>query len=118
MTLQEVIAACPYIKNVEISLDERSEYIGFIRGKIIFTDDSIMYFKEFVDVETKAKRYKYAYHYERSSHLIFRYDNVRNPKASKLTTFPDHKHVGDRLEPSRAPTLKQVLSEVLDYLSV
>lgn len=118
MALQEVIAACPYIKNVEISLDERSEYIGFIKGRITFTDDSVMHFKEFVDVETKTKRYKYGYHYEKSDRLIFRYDNVKNPKASKLATFPNHKHIKDRLEPSTAPTLEKVLVEVLDYLTI
>ena len=100
--------------------DHRSETKGFIRGVLLFDDGSELHVREFVDVSADIERFKagierfkYAYHYMRSERLIFRYDNA----ARDFATYPHHKHVGEVIEASPAPTLREVLEEIVVHLA-
>lgn len=57
----------------EISYEQRTRHLGFIKGHLIFKDTSELYFKEFVDGEKEIRKYKYAYHYQKENKIIFRY---------------------------------------------
>jgi hypothetical protein len=97
--------------------DQRSETKGFIRGVLLFDDGSELHVREFVDVSAGIERFKYAYHYMRSERLIFRYDNAADITARDFATYPHHKHVGEVIEASLAPTLREVLEEIVVHLA-
>jgi hypothetical protein len=96
--------------------DERSETKGFMRGLLHSDDSSELHIREFVDVSTGIERYKYSYHYMREGRLMFRYDNSADITARDFATYPHHKHVGDIIQESSAPSLAEVLAEIVEML--
>ena len=96
---------------VDLHIDPRSNLRGYIAGSLQFNDTSELHFREFIDVSQPAVRVMYAYHYQDGqNNLIFRYDNAaHNPPLPQ----PDHKHTGDAVDLSAAPSLRQVLDEIL-----
>src|SRR5215510_10661869 len=97
--------------------DQRSETKGFIRGVLLFDDGSELHVRDFVDVSAGIERFKYAYHCMRSERLIFRYDNAADITTRDFATYPHHKHVGEVIEASLAPTLHEVLEEIVVHLA-
>lgn len=80
-----------------VTLDKRSTHAGFVKAEISFIDESVLYVREFVDVENSEERLMYVYQCVTSSgRLIFRYDNTGHHKKLMLPTYPHHKH--DRAE--------------------
>ncbi len=56
-------------------------------------------------------RVSYKFHYQdKNGNLIFRYDN--SPHYPNLSTFPNHKHVGDSVVKAEPPDLNDVLVEI------
>jgi len=54
---------------------------------------------------------KYRYHYmSQENKMIFRYDNA--PHYKEISTFPDHKHIEERIIESFPPQIKAVLTEI------
>jgi hypothetical protein len=101
----------------EILFDERSEFIGYIKGQIIFINGYRLYVSEYVDVEHTIDKIKYSYHLMQKDRIIFRYDNASDPHAKYLSTYPNHKHIfEDLLVGSEAPNLEMVLKEVISLL--
>ena len=80
------------ISSRNITFDQRSDVVGYVRGVIDFTDGSQLHFSEYVNVERGPNRLKYSYHFMRKHQLLFRYDNASDPKATALKTYPHHKH--------------------------
>lgn len=116
---REVIEACSLAESFNLIPEKRSSYRGFIRGQINFTDGSILYLREFVNVETTISREMYSYQYmDASNNLIFRYDNVEHHKKLNLPNYPHHKHDGseENVISSNAPMLADVLSEIARLL--
>ena len=78
-------------------------------------DASILYVREFVDVETTVERLLYVYQYtDPHKQLRFRYDNTGHHKRLNLPTYPHHKHEGseEHIVPSAAPDLAAILGEI------
>ena len=66
------IAASPSVLESQITKDIRSLHIGIVEGMLIFTDESVLYFIEFVNVKEAIQSYKYSYHYQdKDSNLIW-----------------------------------------------
>ena len=114
--IDQVISGCPAIISKEILFDERTKYIGFTRGTLVFRDGSELHFKEFIDTEARITKYKYGYHYQKSDRLIFRYDN--HPHPARKDTPSHHKHVSDEENtiPTSVPDLEGILEEVIMYI--
>ena len=110
------ITLCSRVALKTMLYDERSETKGFIRGLLHFDDGSELHIREFVDVSTGIERYKYSYHYMREGRLMFRYDNSADITARDFATYPRHKHVGDAIQESSAPSLAEVLAEIVEML--
>lgn len=99
------------ILSSEVESDFRTERIGFIKGKIIFIDDSKLFFTEYLDLRYKIEKLTYSFHYQdKEANLIFRYDNSAHKPPQEFT---EHKHVGDKISRSDAPELKDVLEEII-----
>lgn len=96
---------------VNVRKDQRSLLRGFIAGMLQFSDGSELHFREFVDVTLSEPRLMYAYHYQDANKvLIFRYDNAAH---RPLLPQAEHKHRPTGVEVSLAPTLAQVMDEIL-----
>ncbi len=52
------------ILSSEVESDFRTERIGFIKGKIIFIDDSKFFFTEYLDLRYKIEKLTYSFHYQ------------------------------------------------------
>jgi hypothetical protein len=96
---------------ISIQIDQRSSLRGFIAGLLQFHDASELHFREFVDTSRLEPRLTYAYHYQDANKdLVFRYDNaVHRP----LLPQAEHKHTPAGVKVSPAPTLAQVIDEIL-----
>lgn len=114
--IDQVISGCPAIISKELLFDQRTKYVGFIRGTLIFRDGSELHLKEFIDIEAGITKYKYGYHYQKGDRLIFRYDNHPHPARKYIPSH--HKHVSDEenVVPASIPDLEDVLKEVVMYL--
>jgi hypothetical protein len=107
----DAVAATGEANVVSIRKDQRSLLRGFMAGMLQFNDGSELHFREFVDVTLSEPRLMYAYHYQDANKvLIFRYDNAAHrpplPQA-------EHKHTPAGVEVSLAPTLAQIIDEIL-----
>ena len=101
----------------EVDFDEYdTPLMGSVEGKLYFWDGSVLDIREVVTlVAGELEKVSYSYNYRRADGvLIFRYDNW--PHHPKLSTFPHHKHVGDRIEAATAPDLSDVLREIDEIL--
>ena len=108
------IALFPEVVEYQVTKDARSLHIGIIEGVVIFQDDSVLHFIEFVDVKEPVEVYRYSYHYQdHDGSLIFRYDMA--PHHKELKTFPHHKHLPDNeVITASEPNLTNVLDEIND----
>jgi hypothetical protein len=115
--IAEMISQCLFISISHLAYDRRSNYVGFLRGEIVFLNGSTLYVREYVNVETAIDRYMYSYHYQQADgSFVFRYDNA--PHYPSLPTFPHHKHQGDEVNvlAVEAPELAMVLAEIESLL--
>ncbi len=95
---------------VEFQVERRSATAGFLAGVLQFEDGSQLHFREYVDTNRAQPRLMYAYHFQDAAkQLIFRYDNAAHrPTLSQ----PEHKHTGQGVQLSVAPSLREVLDEI------
>jgi hypothetical protein len=115
-TLQDLIAATPFVTSTSFSYEERPPSAGVIKGSILFADNSQLDFREYLIFQPTAQVVKYAYHYRKGVHLIFRYDNANDPVAKNLSTFPAHKHVGSDILAIEKPSFEMLLKEIVFQL--
>jgi hypothetical protein len=113
----EVVQACVssgLAVRHELQVDRRSPSLGRVTGSLTFKNGSELHFREFVDMNSLEPRLKYAYHYQaQDNSLIFRYDNAAH---KPVLSQDEHKHTSQGIELSVAPTLRQVLDEIVDLL--
>jgi hypothetical protein len=109
--LLDALLAAGQVERVNLDTDQRSRWRGFIAGAVWFEGETVLHFREFVDVTQPEPRLMYAYHYQDArGELILRYDNaVHRPALPQ----PMHKHTPSGATESTAPTLAQVVDEIL-----
>lgn len=113
--VEKLIADCPAVISQELLYDQRTSYIGFIKGILTFIDSSQLHFKEFIDTQDPSMKYKYGYHYQKDNQLIFRYDNRIHTPETPL----HHKHLPAQSElifVDSAPTFESILKEIIVLL--
>jgi hypothetical protein len=67
--------------------------------------------------EEHVEHLAYRYHFQdRENKLIFRYDNT--PHFPGFKTFPNHKHLPESVIPANRPSVREVLDEVNEELSL
>ena len=110
--IDSVTSDCIYVVETNVIKDRRSLHLGVIEGQLLFTDDSVLHFIEFVNVKETIESYKYSYHYQDcNGRLIFRYDMA--PHHQEIDTFPHHKHLAsDKIIGVSIPTLVRVLGDI------
>ncbi len=102
----------PYTISYSLQKKFYSNSQGFIKGKALLQDESVLEFVEVKDADSAGKL-KYRYHYRRKDdNFVFRYDNA--PHHPGLPTFPNHKHdAGEHnIIACEEPELLDVLLEI------
>ena len=113
--LEMLIHDAPCKLFADLQVENRGDVASYLRGKIIFTNESELQFKEYFVTIPIMKKMAYSYHYQnRDKELIFRYDNAEHYK--EIATYPYHKHVTNEVLPSDILSLKEVIKEILKML--
>jgi len=97
--------------NIEKHFGPSSDTV-YLRGSILFINSSTLDIAILAKESLKAISIeKYRFHYmDKHSQMLFRYDDA--PHHHELSSFPHHKHVGNRTVPSPQPDLKDVFNEI------
>ena len=114
-TMRKRVELSPFVHLFNVTYEKRGTYEGIIRGRVHFVDNTVLEWREYVDVETDVERLMYVYQYmDSSKKLVFRYDNTGHHKKLGLSTYPHHKHVDreDNVLPSDPVDLTTVLQEI------
>lgn len=85
----------------------------YLRGSLLFLDSSVLEIAIFtIETHHDLTIEKYRFHYMNPhGQILFRYDN--SPHHPEITSHPHHKHVPYHVIPSREPSLKDVLDEII-----
>jgi len=114
--LGKTIDNCVYVSSHQYEEDARTETEGFFKARVYFIDGSLLEFREFVNTAVRpVQRYSYSFHYQKEDQLVFRYDDT--PHHPELPTFPHHKHNGQKVIDSIAPSLQDVLHEIETHIT-
>jgi len=105
-------AAAPFVLDAQVSFELRPGNQGYAVGVVLFQDRSALHFREYLDsIASHVSKLMYSYHYQDADQqLIFRYDNARHQPPLPVQ---EHKHVGETIAASQAPTLIEVLTEIV-----
>jgi len=116
-SLLDLLVSLPFVESSDVNLEKRGELVGFIRGEVGFSNNSILFFRELIDLRLPLQKVMYAYHYQNVDEvLVFRYDNSAHHKT--VSTFPFHKHLrGGSVTSSDIPSFEQVLREIEELIS-
>lgn len=95
-----------------LEYDYLSPSRGQISGRLRFYNGSTLLFSELAHKTGHSiRKIEYRYHYQgNDGSLIFRYDS--SPHHPEISTFPHHKHIGDKILPAGPPDLGEVLREI------
>ena len=110
--LLDFYAATRIVLHTQINMETRPGGQGYLSGSITFQDGSVLFLREYLSVAgTQVQREMYSYHYQdEAQQLRFRYDNALH--RPQLGTR-EHKHTPERIIEGVAPTLAEVLHEIV-----
>ena len=109
------IEKLPCILSTEFNIDNRGDVVLYLKGIIVFTNQSELHLKEYWISVPGLKKIAYSYHFQGADKkLIFRYDNAEHHTV--LENFPHHKHVGDNIFSAEEISLKEVLELIIDLV--
>ncbi len=104
----------PLLVNHSLTIDKRPQEQAHIFGMLIFTDESSLHFREFVDAsegEGQIDKAAYSYHFQdKLNVLLFRYDNAKHKPA---LAFSEHKHCAEDIIFAPSPNLQDVVQEAI-----
>jgi len=112
--IQKVVeryTTAPYVRSTSLTLEPRPGNQAYVTGSVIFKDESVLYFREYVVGESDAiQKVMYSYHYQQKDDaLILRYDNARHRQFEE---GGEHKHIADEVVMAKSPSLSEVLLEI------
>jgi hypothetical protein len=107
-----ILALSRNVKSQDVHAEKRTPTEGFLRGDVIFKDDTRLHFRELVSTDPSVQLVSYTYQYmQADGTTIFRYDDADH--FLNLSTAPHHKHVGEKdVIAANAPDLESVLKEI------
>lgn len=51
-SLLDLIASLPFVQSPEIHIEKRGELVGLIGGELVFSDGSVLHFRELIDLRS------------------------------------------------------------------
>ncbi len=98
-----------HLTKIGVDFKEFSSDEGMVRWRLLFLGGYVLTFMEYI--QTGKERLKYRFNLsDGKGNMIFRYDNAAHHKETPA--FPNHKHVGTEIKPSKEIGLAEVLSEI------
>ena len=99
------------ISSYEVLDFRENQYGFFLKLKVIFIDQSILFSKEYFTIDIR----NYSYHWQdKNKKLLVRWDNA--PFHKNIETFPHHKHIGKKTFPSYEIGLTDILNYICNSL--
>lgn len=112
-SVEKNISANPAVlsSNIQKFLGPEKE-TAYLKGSVLFMDSSALDFTIFAkESHHSIVIEKYSFHYrDRQGLMLFRYDNA--PHHPELSSFPDHKHIGNNTVSAAPQTIKDILNEI------
>ena len=107
-----VLTLSPVVKSQDVHFEKRTPTEGYLRGDVLFKDNSRLHFRELVSTEPSLRRISYTYHYQSAKgKMIFRYDD--SDHFPELPSAPHHKHTAKKdVIAANAADLQSVLHEI------
>ena len=110
-TIEQFSDIFEFIEKLELS---EEEHVTKIKAKIKLFDGSALWIRE---VWMREEIEVYSYYWLRSDEtIIMGWDNA--PHHKEIKTFPHHRHMGNKIEPSQEKNLRDVLSFIRNFLRV
>lgn len=114
--IEELINQLPYRLSTKIHTENRGDVALYLKGEIVFNNGSELHFREYFISIPKLSKLAYSYHYQNSEkELIFRFDNSEH--HLNVSTYPHHKHLKDKILPSKEMLLKEIINEIMAIIS-
>lgn len=103
------------IEALESNSEIKTDKTAFLNIKIVFSDYTELYIREYLNGKYGIKRIDYSYQYQAADKtLIFRYDNSKHKPPLGCN---DHKHQQDgSIIPCQLPSLNEIIDEVINYI--
>ncbi len=99
------------ISSYEVLDFRKNKYGFFLKLKVQFMDQSILFSKEYFSIDVR----NYSFHWQdNKNNLLIRWDNA--PFHKNIETFPHHKHEGKMVHPSTEIGFEDVLNYIIEYL--
>ena len=100
-----------FIISFEVFDFRENKFGYFLKLKIQFVDQSILFSKEYFSTNIR----NYSYHWQdKNNKLLIRWDNA--PFHKNIETFPHHKHKDKNVIPSNEIGLEDVLRYIFKYV--
>lgn len=97
------------IEKLEISEEEQ---VSKLKAKLNLCDGTILWVRE---IRFKKVMQAYSYYWLRPDQtIIVGWDNA--PHHKEVESFPHHKHIGNKIDPSQEKNLRGVLSFIKGFL--
>lgn len=108
-TIEQFSDIVDFIEKLELS---EEAHISKIKAKLKLYDGTALWIRE---IWVKGEIEAYSYYWMRSDEtIIMGWDNA--PHHKELVSFPYHKHVGNKIEPSQQMNINKVLSFIRIFL--
>jgi len=93
-----------FVKDYSLLDFKQGEAFYYIKMKVIFSDKSILFIREYMDRE----EFLYSYHWQdKEGKLLYRWDNA--PYHKEIETFPYHLHYKNKIKESKPVSIEEVL---------
>lgn len=113
----DVINGLDFIIGSEIQKRKVNDYLGIIEGKLIFETGVLDILEVIKITDNQLSKKKYKYHFRNpDNEMVFRYDNA--PHHQDVATFPNHKHLPDKIIESNVPNIEQILLEIKELINI
>ena len=95
-----------------VAVWSESPYTGIVEGEVFFSNNIRLRIREELDFDAGLIA-AYGYEVYQREERLYWYDDFPHPADPDLaSTFPHHKHIGDRILPCHRVTLEEVLIEI------
>ncbi|MBW8049165.1 MAG: hypothetical protein FVQ77_02265 [Cytophagales bacterium] len=115
-TVESELHSTPLVISIDFHTEVIDINFGYFKSRITFFDSSRLYLFELVKIVKDTSHIeKYRYHYQgKNNKLIKRWDNA--PHFHKLTSFPDHLHIGSKVLECTKPEIKDIMLDVIKQI--
>jgi hypothetical protein len=108
-TIEQFSDIVEFVEKLELS---EEEHVSKVKAKLKLFDGTALWIRE---IRIRGEIEVYSYYWLRPDEtIIMGWDNASHHK--EIATFPYHKHVGNKIEPSQQMNINNVLNFIRKFL--